>query len=471
MHTQKILDTEWYIVRDEQGKRFFYNREKNEMLEKPPPFLIDLVKSKVDQSVRGSVPKKGKSRSASKKRTEIAESIMSTTTSKKNYQLSDLVNVQRKVTLILNDTGKSQIGGIEDRCLYFLYRHKFMKVLQLTESLFQHLFDKYDSDPLSLDERELFSFYKLLYVRALAYVGNKEPKLAIPLIYRMFEIAPDRYESYSVRGELYRILSKFRESIKDIELAKRLNPNDAFIYIQLANSWLGDQNVQKALAVIDNGLEMIPNNYDIMIAKVRLLALMQQFEDSYYLIQTCIIQQPAIADGFVELSHIALVTGHPDEALKSVHEAINRDPSSSQAYTALGHILQEKSSWDEALMAYDVAINNNPRNTEAYEGKIACFSQLRKYNEVMELADHVLLIDAHSLVALFFKANTLENRYEYASARDLYLELVKYEPNNPIYYHRLTECYRQLGDSKKEDEMFSKAIVLTEKLEKNRNIQ
>lgn len=448
LQSKRILDTNWYIVIDEDGKRYFYNRDNNEMLEKAPPFVVDLMKSKVDHAIKTSIPKQGRSKSQSKKRHEAAK-LLRKNDIKREFTLDDLMNVERKFSTFDEVVEGTQIESIEARCYWLLKRKKTESLLDFTKSLTDHLVDKYKEDYKSLDKREIYSLFKLINLRALAYMSIVgEADKAIPYIHMMLEIAPNRYETLCARGELFRHKKNNRQAKADIMKALSLNPDHPNTYIFLSNVYLAEQNFEKSLEVIDQGLKRLKDNYDILVAKIKILVLIGNIKEAFMVTQHCIKLQPKTIDGYISFAQIAIITGNLDTGIPAIQEAIKIDPGSSEAYMIMGHILQEKKSYYEAILAYDVAIKTDEFNIEAREGKVASLFSWEKYDECLFEADALLLKDEKNIVALHFKANCYVLKNNAEQAIGLYREIISQEPHAP-HYEKLAMCYRQLGNFEK----------------------
>lgn len=69
-----------------------------------------------------------------------------------------------------------------------------------------------------------------------------------------------RSELYSNRGEVFRLMGKLGEAIKDLNQAMSINPKVVKPYLQLADLYEGSKDRVRALEVTTEGLHNIPNS-------------------------------------------------------------------------------------------------------------------------------------------------------------------------------------------------------------------
>ncbi|CAB4253129.1 similar to Saccharomyces cerevisiae YBR055C PRP6 Splicing factor, component of the U4/U6-U5 snRNP complex [Maudiozyma barnettii] len=91
-------------------------------------------------------------------------------------------------------------------------------------------------------------------------------------------------------NELYNTFEKILFSGDETDQKKILEPNSKLVLVYAKEVWKGKNDIKKALAIIDKCLGMIPDNLDIIAAKLKLLCQSRQFDTAELLFKEKINQ-------------------------------------------------------------------------------------------------------------------------------------------------------------------------------------
>ena len=158
----------------------------------------------------------------------------------------------------------------------------------------------------------------------------------------------DRYNASPFRalGRLYRDERRFEDALRLLEKAKRLNPDNPEIYLELGTLALKMNNPADASAALEKGVLLAPDN-----------ALLRNALGSTY-----------------------RVRGKYQEALQEFHRAVALDPNLVVVYFNLGNLFEERGMIPEAIENLEKYVEMNPggKDIDAIKRRIETLKETRK---------------------------------------------------------------------------------------------
>jgi tetratricopeptide (TPR) repeat protein len=175
-----------------------------------------------------------------------------------------------------------------------------------------------------------------------------------PAAMRQYEkalrIKHDAAEPYVGISDLYKRYGRFRDSIERLEAAIRLEPNNAFLRIKLAEALRDAGEPTRALMAAQQAVVAAPDEpfYHYWIGD--LLIHLRRFEEALDSLRAAIELSPG--DDFLYLRASVAFWGanRKPEAVKAVRLASDLDPSKHMYHGLLGILLEEMGQPDEAAL-------------------------------------------------------------------------------------------------------------------------
>lgn len=200
------------------------------------------------------------------------------------------------------------------------------------------------------------------------------------LIGKALKIDPRSAKAYAAKGTLNSEYSREEEAIENLEKALELNPNDAVSHREIARFYsafyLGD-DLNKSLYHINKAIELDPFSFRVYTLKIRILLSGRKLTEAEELFKnkSSIIPDRfkiGIQNGFIitKAEIISLEKKNWIEAIKYLHEELQKDPKNALIYRWLG-------------LEYDWILNDNDKYLEytkkAYELKPTSWANISVY--------------------------------------------------------------------------------------------
>ncbi|MEZ6163368.1 MAG: sulfotransferase [Phycisphaerales bacterium] len=175
---------------------------------------------------------------------------------------------------------------------------------------------------------------------------------AIAMLKELRQQQPRDTSVLRMLGHAMMMVDMREESIRNLEFASKLEPNNAELYVDLASAYRRVDQIRKAHQSVDAALKISPAHPRAVMAKARLLQSHGSTEQAYELIKTTLETQRD--------PEVVAVFGQLCRELKRQHEAIDllrtaltdpslRRPNRQDLLFSLGHLLDSVGEYDEAF--------------------------------------------------------------------------------------------------------------------------
>lgn len=141
-------------------------------------------------------------------------------------------------------------------------------------------------------------------------------------------------------------------SLRALQRAAKLNPDDSSIQARLANAEQAAGQREAALAAIQRAASLNPASLSIQESYGRSLIEEGRDADAYAQFQKMIARWPRNADALINYGLLAHRLGHDEEALDSWQRAIDADPAQSNAQLYVAQALDQQGQLQAAARHY-----------------------------------------------------------------------------------------------------------------------
>lgn len=170
------------------------------------------------------------------------------------------------------------------------------------------------------------------YIDALILMGNAQWQLhnssenAMPYYYRILSINPNHQNTWQNAFIILEQEKNVDNRIAAYQTLLRYNPNKPKIYLNLGRAFGREKNdLVNAKKYLEIGLQLDPNNYDILTNLGTLYGLSQDFQNSIRVLTKAIQLQPNVAKTHVDLGLSYFYSGQQELAKAEFDKAVQLD--------------------------------------------------------------------------------------------------------------------------------------------------
>jgi tetratricopeptide (TPR) repeat protein len=193
------------------------------------------------------------------------------------------------------------------------------------------------------------------------------------------------------RGETYRLIGRYENSLVDFDRATELNSNYAWAIARRGVAYGQMRRYEEALADFNCAIELNPDDAWAIASRGETCRRMKRYDDALADFNRAIELNSdyiwAISSRGVTYRQI----GSYDKALADLHRAIESNPDYTEAIASRGETYRRMGCYDEALADFDRAIELNPDYAEAIASRGVTYGQVGCYDEA--LADFTRVIE------------------------------------------------------------------------------
>lgn len=205
------------------------------------------------------------------------------------------------------------------------------------------------------------------------------------------------------------------------------------ILLQNALQSIQENQYEQARGLLLRARNLEPNNSDLVRFLSVIAALEYDFNSALKLIDESIEMAPNNGFAHSNRGNILKELFQYDDAVIAFDKAITLLPGYAEAYNNKGNTLQEMYRYDEALLLYDKAIELQPNYAEAYSNKGNALRLLNRHEEAMECYDKSTSINPQYVDAYWHKALSQLPRGDFQNGWQNYE--ARWFKSNPVTLH------------------------------------
>ena len=299
-------------------------------------------------------------------------------------------------------------------------------------------------------------------------------------------------------SELYQIEKRNAEAFSMIEQATKLNPDNKWYQIRLAQFYLQNSDYQSFMDIYDNLLKDEPDNLDYLEAYIDVLLMIGDYDkviekldiveeqlgknEYIYLQKVQIYSERGKLDMVVEELE-KLVEFMPDNTrylamLAEAYRKVKRDKDAYPIYLKIKEIepenqyinvslmdyYQSMGELDKAFEEFIAAIKNKNLDYETKAQIYDIWFQKQDEKNMSEDAETAgkAFIETHpdKSIGYYIIGTVFYNNDDFEQAKDYYLQSLERDKNNFITLYQISLCFIELKDFQSVVEYTEKAISL-----------
>ncbi len=276
-----------------------------------------------------------------------------------------------------------------------------------------------------------------------------------------------RATAYTILGQYYLADKKVELASSYLEKALETDPDYLPAYYALSYFYTTQKDYQKALEYDQKALEIDENDplvrngigwsyYNLALENSDNQEQLKLAED-YFKKAVNLDPEFAIAHNNLGLAYKAL--DQNKEALSSFQTAIDLDPKYKKPYLNIGSTYLAQKKYDKVLEFYQKALEIDPDYALAYYAIGNFYFSQKKYPEAIASIQKSQKLDPKYLNTYKLLADIFVNQGQPQRAIDELNKGLKVKEDDGLYT-ALSQIYRDLGDTKKSEELFAKGLSL-----------
>lgn len=264
------------------------------------------------------------------------------------------------------------------------------------------------------------------------YIESGKHSLAKKALGLGLEQHPQSTPLLILKAELLIYEGDLLQAYKLLRHLKAIEPNNAEVYIQLADIYSKKHDHLKAVEYLEEAMIHTDNGPDVWLLLGMEFIYLNDFTRAREYFEFCLQETP---DDFAALFNVVYcfdMEQEPQKAIVFLEQFIDNHPYSEIAWHQLGRQYIQIEDYKQALRAFD----------------FAC------------------LIDEDFVGAFTEKAKTLEKLQRFEEAIENYLIALELDDPTAYVYYRLAKCYEKIGSQDIAINYYAKATVEDPLLEK-----
>lgn len=257
---------------------------------------------------------------------------------------------------------------------------------------------------------------------------------------------------------------------------------DVFEFEGIIEYYIENNEMGKAMSVIDIALAQHPNSSDLEMKKAKLLLERNLTQEALVMInrllstdksnsELYILRGSCMADSgkidaanadfaiAVELSigneveetyytcALAFIdNGLYQDAIPYLEKSYNLNQDNTMVIYDLAYSYDRILNFERSVNFYKLYLDLDPYSDNAWYNLGIVHNKANEYSDAINAFDYAIAINETYASAYFNKANTLANWDKYAEAIAVYKEYLNLENENPVALYYIGECYEKLNE-------------------------
>lgn len=320
------------------------------------------------------------------------------------YEISKLVAVLGDVSTAL-DYGKAAVEHDPDN----LYYNLLMAGLYQSNGLISVSADAYDKIiDLQPNKMEFYFKQSSLYMaignhkKAIKSLNNAEAYFGVQEIIS-FE-----------KERIYRSIDKFKNAQKEIDKLIKAFPNESWYSALLAESYLEQNEIEKAGEVYEEMLKHPINDANVHISVADYFRVIEDYEKTFEHLEIAFASYDVELDVKVQmLANILQIIGSDQYLNKKVYRLLeillDVYPKEAKAITIYADYLVKDSRWEEAQDAFNQILELEKSKYVLWEQALYIDSKLRDYTSLLKRSTEAIeLFPLQAMLYIFQSISAIE---------------------------------------------------------------
>jgi len=294
--------------------------------------------------------------------------------------------------------------------------------------------------------RQHFNWFRIVLLTLLIAAGLYLDRFVIPAAPALFQAtatATRPPEAYLTEAQNLFDQGKLNQAIEAYQQAVAVDPDNAAVYVALAQVQIFAGDYTGAQASAEKALLLSPNNSMAHAARAWVLDFQGTPLEAEASIKRALELDPNNAVAHAFYAEILIDQG-PNNALRAAEEskvAQALAPNTLITHRARGYVLEATANYEEAVREYQAAIAINDNIPDLHLQLGINYSALGIYDQAVQEFSNANALNPTDPMPDYLSSRTYATVGEFAKARQYAETAVKDEPTNPRYRGNLGVMY------------------------------
>jgi tetratricopeptide (TPR) repeat protein len=299
-----------------------------------------------------------------------------------------------------------------------------------------------------------------------AYLQNKSPDLAIPVLEEATHLLPNEAKSWLSLARAYQATGEIAQIFHNAERAAELDPSNIECYLLLAESALMINDAEKAFNYCQAALEVDDTDPKVLLLKARSLDQIGKHQDALKTFERALQNSPTSAHLMLEHAQIIRRASGIDAQIEALKELVDEFPENPQLLSELSDALVENNQTDSAIMAAQKALQTSHGNLDSTEQVHlhTMLGRLMRRTGQLDQAIHnlskAIQYSPEAVDAYLELGRVYQDRRQYSIALDAFQQAIAIDPANPQAYYLAGQALKSAKDYSAAEEMLQNAAKL-----------
>ncbi len=206
-----------------------------------------------------------------------------------------------------------------------------------------------------------------------------------------------------------RLQKRFDAALNQLEQARRLAPDDAYIHYNLGILSKEQGHNPAAILHLEKAIQINPAMEDAWLDLILCHQAQRNLQATQEILQKAVVQFPSGGEFHLMLGNLYKQLNQPDLALASYSRAAALMPARAEAHGNLALLLQKQGNYRAAEASYRQLVKLEPARYEAHYNLGNVLNQLGKPEEALSAYQNALRINPDYAVAYHNQGNVLRD--------------------------------------------------------------
>jgi tetratricopeptide (TPR) repeat protein len=254
---------------------------------------------------------------------------------------------------------------------------------------------------------------------------------------------------------------KYREAMKLLDEAEKLDPNDIDMFILRADVFVERGMHKEAVRILQFALHLTEDEFDRVDLLLELADVYEdsdQFSEMFTTLREILLQDPANEEALSRMWYCVELSGKYEESIELHKELLDRDAYNYLAWHNLGHAYFDLGLFEKAIDAYEFVAAIHESSDLAWRDLGDCYFHLKQYGKAIEQYQKAITISKPYEDLYFSIGFCYELMNNFSLARKYFKKVIASEPKYDEAYYRLGETYSKERNWKNALLFYQKAL-------------
>lgn len=309
---------------------------------------------------------------------------------------------------------------------------------------------------------------------AIAYRSDKQWELGIHAAEKASQLDPSRFSAYEVLFEIANEFQDLKKARKILDRASRQTSNDCHFWIRLADLYgaldskepKGVTEKEDIARYYEKAIALEPNDPAVLVHVADFYVMDQNLPKAIELYQRILNRQPNAENIRLKLALSYVAKDDRKRAIEYLEQIVQHEPFRYQIFTLLGELHEELKDFDHALANYRLSLTANPNQKEPHLKIVLLELRNKRPDEALKQLDLASEKFPNTPQISYFYGLAYSESKDYAKAVEFMegacrlAQISNPEMLDAVFYFYYGAALERSGQFEKAVQQFKKAIEI-----------